>query len=178
MLFGWWRVKLSSGCPLATGLRPRPARLAELMAKKRRKRRRRRPAAPPPGRAGAERRSQRRSAAPKRRGPADEDERPQAPWGSFPLVELVVLVGLVMLVVGFIVGGAQRHDPDRAPGSCSARSAGSSSRSASTSPAIARTRLLLAGLAGGRLLALLFYAAPDALPPAAGRRWRRWSAGS
>jgi hypothetical protein len=32
------------------------------------------------------------------------DERPQAPWGSFPLAELTILAGVVMLVVG-IVGG-------------------------------------------------------------------------
>jgi hypothetical protein len=35
------------------------------------------------------------------------DERPPAPWGSFPLVELVILVGLVMLVAGFIVQGSR-----------------------------------------------------------------------
>jgi hypothetical protein len=31
-------------------------------------------------------------------------DRPPAPWGRFPLVELVVLVGLVLLIVGFFVG--------------------------------------------------------------------------
>src|SRR5215210_219458 len=36
MLMGWWRVRLSSGCPLAKGLRP-----PDLSTKKRRKRRRR-----------------------------------------------------------------------------------------------------------------------------------------
>jgi hypothetical protein len=35
------------------------------------------------------------------------DERPPAPWGSFPLVELVILVGLVMLIAGFIVQGSR-----------------------------------------------------------------------
>src|SRR5262245_64186424 len=30
---------------------------------------------------------------------------PAALWGSFPLSELVVLVGLVLLVVGFFIGG-------------------------------------------------------------------------
>lgn len=29
------------------------------------------------------------------------DERPPAPWGSFPLAELTVLAGIVILVVGF-----------------------------------------------------------------------------
>lgn len=33
------------------------------------------------------------------------DERPQAPWGSFPLTELTILVGLVLLVAGFVSGG-------------------------------------------------------------------------
>jgi uncharacterized integral membrane protein len=32
------------------------------------------------------------------------DERPPAPWGAFPLAELVVLAGIVVLVIG-IVGG-------------------------------------------------------------------------
>ena len=34
------------------------------------------------------------------------EERPPAPWGSFPLVELCVLAGIVLLVVG-IVGAHQ-----------------------------------------------------------------------
>jgi hypothetical protein len=36
----------------------------------------------------------------KRRAPLDE--RPPAPWGSFPLAELTVLAGIVMLVIGFV----------------------------------------------------------------------------
>ena len=32
------------------------------------------------------------------------DERPKAPWHPFPLVELCVLVGIVLIVVGLIVG--------------------------------------------------------------------------
>ena len=31
------------------------------------------------------------------------EDRPQAPWGSFPLTEIVVFVGLVLLVAGFFV---------------------------------------------------------------------------
>ncbi|MGH2955186.1 MAG: hypothetical protein ACRDK9_14455 [Solirubrobacterales bacterium] len=133
MLFGWWRVKLSSGCPLAKGRRGpckpshldllarssrsrrfelrslrrsdcvgRPGRFSgPSVSKKRRKRRPRgaaapQPAAPKPkrGDGGSARRSV-------------DDERPQAPWGSFPLVEIVVLVALVMLVIGFVVGGTR-----------------------------------------------------------------------
>jgi hypothetical protein len=33
------------------------------------------------------------------------DERPPAPWGGFPLVELLVLVSLVLIVASFFVGG-------------------------------------------------------------------------
>jgi hypothetical protein len=45
--------------------------------------------------------------APRRRRARALDDRPPAPWGSFPLVELVVLVALVMLVGGLIVQGSQ-----------------------------------------------------------------------
>jgi hypothetical protein len=63
-------------------------------ARKRRKRRAtatpRRPTAPAPA-------ASRRAAPP---APID-DRRPPAPWGSFPLVELMVLLGLAMFVLGF-----------------------------------------------------------------------------
>jgi hypothetical protein len=39
-------------------------------------------------------------------GRADPADRPQALWGDFPLSELVVLVALILLVVGFITGAA------------------------------------------------------------------------
>jgi hypothetical protein len=103
MLFGWWRVRLSSGCPLAEGPRP-PAPQATPhhyqspeMAKKRRKRRPRTAAAGP---ATAPKPAAKPSQA-KAPRKAIADERPPAPWGSFPLVELVVLFGLVLFVVGF-----------------------------------------------------------------------------
>jgi len=31
-------------------------------------------------------------------------ERPPSPWGSFPLVELVILIALVLLIAGFLMG--------------------------------------------------------------------------
>lgn len=72
------------------------------MAKKRRKRRPRVPAAatasaPPPKRAAAQ---------PPRK-PIDQ-ERPPAPWGSFPLVELVVLFGLGLFIAGFFFVDGER----------------------------------------------------------------------
>ena len=40
-----------------------------------------------------------------RSGRTSPDDRPPAPWGSFPLVELVVLLALILIVAGFIVRG-------------------------------------------------------------------------
>ncbi|MGA8218524.1 MAG: hypothetical protein WB771_08160 [Solirubrobacterales bacterium] len=39
-------------------------------------------------------------AARRRTGP---EQRPQAPWGSFPLTEVVIFIGVVLLVVGFFI---------------------------------------------------------------------------
>lgn len=36
-----------------------------------------------------------------------DEKRPAAPWGSFPLVELVVLLAIVLVVVGFFVQGSR-----------------------------------------------------------------------
>jgi hypothetical protein len=38
----------------------------------------------------------------KRKKASRIDERPPAPWGSFPLAELTVLAGIVMLVIGVV----------------------------------------------------------------------------
>jgi hypothetical protein len=53
----------------------------------------------------AERDAARREAPPTRR--RSGSQRPQAPWGSFPLSELVILAGLVVLTWGFVSGGDQ-----------------------------------------------------------------------
>jgi hypothetical protein len=58
--------------------------------------------------AGEERRSTHRTAQPaRRRGRPTIDERPPAPWGKFPLVELVVLLALILFPLSFVVGGAR-----------------------------------------------------------------------
>ena len=36
------------------------------------------------------------------------DEAPKAPWSPFPLVELCILLGLVLVVWGFVGGGDRR----------------------------------------------------------------------
>jgi hypothetical protein len=58
---------------------------------------------PPGGRAGSADADP--AAGARRRRVSAPDERPPAPWGTFPLVELLVLVGIVMLIAGFVVQG-------------------------------------------------------------------------
>ena len=38
--------------------------------------------------------------------PTPGDDRPPAPWGSFPLAELTILAGIVMLVIGIVAASA------------------------------------------------------------------------
>jgi hypothetical protein len=65
------------------------------------KRKRRRPRSAAPAKPAPE-------AKPKPLRQPIEEERPPAPWGSFPLVELVVLVGIVILVIGFFFVSGSR----------------------------------------------------------------------
>jgi hypothetical protein len=41
-------------------------------------------------------------------GKTSFEDRPPAPWGNFPLVEIVVLIALVLLVASFFVGSSRR----------------------------------------------------------------------
>src|SRR5689334_11995855 len=56
-------------------------------------------------RAEALQRSKEQGARRPRPGRTSIDDRPPAPWGSFPLVELVVLLALILIVAGFIIRG-------------------------------------------------------------------------
>lgn len=47
-----------------------------------------------------------RARAPSRR--ARLDELPKPPWAPFPLVELCILIGLLLMVIGFVAGGDRR----------------------------------------------------------------------
>ncbi|MQA76013.1 MAG: hypothetical protein GEU88_17045 [Solirubrobacterales bacterium] len=134
------------------------------MARKRRKRRPPRPPAPAAESApAAPLREARPGAAPRPRRPIDE-QRPPAPWGSFPLVELVVLVALVMLVVGFFVGGT-RGALLLGTGLALGSLAGLELSIREHFGGFRSHTLLLAGAAGIATLALLFYALPDLLSP-------------
>jgi hypothetical protein len=97
MLMGWWQVKLSSGCPLARGQLPPSPHHVESLGRRSRKRASVRSSTAQPSEPVAAARPVRR-----RRG-----ERPPAPWGSFPLVELCVLLALIIGVAGFITGGTR-----------------------------------------------------------------------
>ncbi len=67
-------------------------------------RKRRSPTYTAPGRKGGGQTSQPATTPAGSRAPR---ERPPAPWGRFPLIELIVLIGLVLLLVGFFVGDAR-----------------------------------------------------------------------
>lgn len=71
------------------------------MAKRKRKKRRRQPGHSPAAPAPA---AEQRPAKQAVRPAAGKAGPPPAPWGSFPLSELVIVVALVLLVVGFFVG--------------------------------------------------------------------------
>jgi hypothetical protein len=61
-------------------------------------------------RAEAMRRGDESGSRPARRRPGKTsfEDRPPAPWGSFPLVEIVVLIALVLLVGSFFVDSSRR----------------------------------------------------------------------
>jgi len=42
-----------------------------------------------------------------RRARASLEDRPRAPWGAFPLTELLTLAGIILMAWGFLAGGGQ-----------------------------------------------------------------------
>jgi uncharacterized BrkB/YihY/UPF0761 family membrane protein len=104
--------------------------------------------------------------APRRRPKPIEDERPPAPWGSFPLVEVMVLIALAMLVAALIVDGP-RSTALLVTGLALGSLAGLELSIREHFSGFRSHTALLAGVAGVAVLALLFYAVPDAMPPAA-----------
>ena len=95
-----------------------------------------------------------------------EEERPPAPWGSFPLVEIVVLVGLLMLVAGLFVRGPQGA---ALLGTWLALGAlaGLELSIREHFGGYRSHTVLLASAAAVATLAVFFYLVPDLLPPAA-----------
>jgi hypothetical protein len=91
-----------------------------------------------------------------------EEERPPAPWGSFPLVELVVLVALGMLVGAFFVGGS-RSTVLLATGLALGSLAGLELSVREHFAGYRSHTVLLAGVAAVATLALLYFVFPDLL---------------
>jgi hypothetical protein len=137
------------------------------LAKKKRKRRRRAPASSR-AEAGTEAGSATASAAPargssaSRRRPADGP--PPAPWGSFPLAELVVLIGIVLLVAGFLTAG-NRGTVMILTGLALASLGGLEVAIREHFSGYRSHTLVLAGLVATVCLGLLFFAAPELLSP-------------
>jgi peptidoglycan/LPS O-acetylase OafA/YrhL len=104
--------------------------------------------------------------APARRRKPIDDERPPAPWGSFPLVEIVVLIALAMLVAALIVDGT-RSTALLVTGLALGSLAGLELSIREHFSGYRSHTALLAGAAGVAALAVLFYVVPGLLPPAA-----------
>jgi hypothetical protein len=94
-----------------------------------------------------------------RRRAANLDERPPAPWGNVPLVELAVLLGLVLLIAGFIVGGS-KGPVMIAAGAVLCSIAGLELSIREHFGGYRSHTFLLSGAAGVAVLAALFFLAP------------------
>ncbi|MEZ5074596.1 MAG: hypothetical protein R2691_07150 [Solirubrobacterales bacterium] len=131
--------------------------MAGSKARKRRKRRARSAAAA----GGGERAARPAPAARPSSGRADGP--PPAPWGSFPLVELCVLAGIVLLVVGFVLGGS-RGAVMIAAGLALGSIGGLDVSIREHFAGYRSHTLVLAGVPALIVLGLLFYLAPAGLP--------------
>jgi hypothetical protein len=102
---------------------------------------------------------------PKRRKEPDPDGAPPAPWGSFPLVEIAVLVGIVILVIGFLSDG-----PSQAiligTGLVLCSVAGLELAIREHVAGYRSHTLVLSAVPAVTVLAVLFYLAPSGLAPA------------
>lgn len=130
--------------------------MASKSARKRRKKR------PPPKPADAVASAEPARSEPRPRNP--DDQRPEAPWGSFPLVELCVLAGLIMLVVGFFFVDGSRGPILIAAGLALGSIGGLDLSIREHFAGYASHTLLLAGVPALAVLAALFYGGPDGLP--------------
>jgi hypothetical protein len=109
--------------------------------------------------------------APARRRPASRgrggDEPPPAPWGSFPLVELWVLAGIVMLIFGLLVVSGDGSRVFIGAGLGLASLGGLELSIREHFAGYRSHTLVLAGVPALIVLAVLFFADPGAVPPIA-----------
>ena len=106
--------------------------------------------------------SERRPAPAVRRGGIDE--RPEAPWGSFPLIELAILIGIVMLVLGLFFVDGTRSVILIGFGLLLGSIGGLELSIREHFSGYASHTLLLAGVPAAVTLGILFYAGPEGLP--------------
>jgi hypothetical protein len=136
-----------------------------MASKSARKRRKRRPPPPAPKAPAAE--TAATPATVTRPRSSAEPGPPPAPWGSFPLVEIAVLVGLVMLVLGFFFVGGTRGPILIATGLALGSIGGLELTIREHFSGYRSHTILLAGVPALIVLGLLFYLAPTDLPPLA-----------
>lgn len=91
-------------------------------------------------------------------------EPPPAPWGSFPLVELSVLLGIVMLVAGFFLVTGPRGPILIATGLVLGSIGGLELSIREHFAGYQSHTMVLAGVPALVVLGVLFYAGPDGLP--------------
>ena len=130
------------------------------MASKKRKKRPRRPREAAP----VQRKAAVAAQAAERKRAAAEDTRPPAPWGSFPLVEICVLVGIVLVVVGLIMG-TDRGALAIGVGIGLAALGGLELAIREHFAGFRSHSSLLAGVPAIATLGILFYAGPESLEP-------------
>jgi hypothetical protein len=105
----------------------------------------------------------------KRKGPRRgerniDDDRPPAPWGNFPLVEIAVFIGLVMVILGFLVISGDRKPVFVIVGLSLASIGGLELAIREHFAGFRSHTLILAGAPAAIVLAILFYAGPAGLP--------------
>jgi hypothetical protein len=135
--------------------------------KKRRRGGQRRPPPPQPKpdrRGGGSKREAAVATAPAGRGRGGVDERPEAPWGSFPLVELITLLGIILLILGFFIVKGDQGAVMVVVGVALAGLAGLELSIREHFAGYRSHTLLLAGVAAAIVLAALFFLAPDDFP--------------
>jgi hypothetical protein len=103
--------------------------------------------------------------APRRRRALDPEGAPPAPWGSFPLVELAVLVGIVILVVGFFFSEGSSQAILVGTGLVLCSVAGLELAIREHMAGYRSHTLVLAAVPAVAVLAVLFYLAPEGLGP-------------
>ena len=137
-----------------------------MASSKSRKRRKRRPRAAPANADSAtpaQETEPARTVKPARATP--DDDSPPAPWGSFPLVELCVLAGIIMLILGFFFVGGSRGPILIAAGLALGSIGGLELSIREHFAGYKSHTAILAGVPALIVLGVLFYLGPDGLPP-------------